>query len=536
VPWPLLVLDEDLRGSTPGTVSTAGRSSRASSAAAFASGQRLYESGDWSGALARYQQAASADPVHLPTQARIILCHLHLRQEAEARTLALTSLKKHPRSPELLATAAVVHALSKSWTEASSTAEASRKIRPDILANYQVLAEVALAQDKPARIRELFRAAQAISSDIPVFHVRMAALWARLLPLDGKTSATAALREVQPMLARAEKLDPGNLALQIQSAFLAFAAGDYEQAVTRLEAIRKTRPHLTELREKLAYAYIQLGRPAEAIPLVRELIREFPQRHGLNLTLGELHTKANQWPQAADAYQVYSELGPQDVKTLFMLAEAQLNARRLDEALKTIRSAQRRHTSVPAFSYLRALVHHLQKDYTGALAAFDEAEQLAVPGYTAMLDREFYYRKGLTADLAGENAVMETAFRRCIELNPQDHEAMNHLGYSWAEKGQNLEEAQRLIQKALDLQPDHGAYLDSLAWVFYQKGEYKRARPWIEKAAARLPDDPVIHEHLGDIYAKLGLNEKAITAWNRALDCKSPNREAIESKIKQLKR
>jgi tetratricopeptide (TPR) repeat protein len=111
---------------------------------------------------------------------------------------------------------------------------------------------------------------------------------------------------------------------------------------------------------------------------------------------------------------------------------------------------------------------------------------------------------------------------------------MNHLGYTWAERGQRLDEALKLIKRAVELDPENGAYLDSLGWVYYQMGDAKRALPWMLKAAAKLPDDPVILEHLGDVYAKLGLVPQALDAWTRALTKSSAPSESLRQKIQSL--
>jgi len=533
IPRVLELLAEDFAAHDAGVVSSVPPSARAEAAAAYAEGIQHLKNRDWTRALARFRQSATADPAQPLAPIHAALCLALTGQPDPARALLAEALQRQPRSPELLAASAALHSLASEWKSAASQAESSRARQPHLLANYHVLAQAALSQKQPARIRQLFTLSLQSTppAPAPIHYTRLAALWAGLLPLDGKTTPSQALREVQPFLAKAEALDPGNIALQSQSGMVAFAAGDFALAATRLEEVHRARPHLAEVREKLALAYIQTARPAQAIPLVEAIIHDAPHRHGLHLALGELHGKTGQWDRAADAYAAYHQLGAPNAQTLFALAESQLNARRLDDALATIRGAQIKHPSVPAFAYLRALVLHLQERHGDALTAFVEAEALATPNYTAMLDRDFYFRKGLAAEYAKDDAAMEAAFKRCLALQPDDHETMNHLGYTWAERGVRLDEALKLIQRAVELDPDNGAYLDSLAWVYYQKGDAKRALPWILKAAAQLPDDPVILEHLGDIHAKAGQPDKARAAWTRALEKNPARADEIRQKL-----
>ncbi|MEO1368758.1 MAG: tetratricopeptide repeat protein, partial [Acidobacteriota bacterium] len=93
-----------------------------------------------------------------------------------------------------------------------------------------------------------------------------------------------------------------------------------------------------------------------------------------------------------------------------------------------------------------------------------------------------------------------------------------YLGYTWAERGENLDEALGLIQRAVAADPDNGAYVDSLGWVYYQLGRFHEARPHLEWAARLEPDDATVHEHLGDLYAALGERELSRAAYRRALE------------------
>jgi Flp pilus assembly protein TadD len=95
------------------------------------------------------------------------------------------------------------------------------------------------------------------------------------------------------------------------------------------------------------------------------------------------------------------------------------------------------------------------------------------------------------------------AMKQVLALTPDDAEALNYLGYTYADLGINLEEAESLIQQALALKPDDGYIADSLGWVYFKKGNYRQALKWLNKAVQLVPDDPTILEHLGDVYNML---------------------------------
>lgn len=127
--------------------------------------------------------------------------------------------------------------------------------------------------------------------------------------------------------------------------------------------------------------------------------------------------------------------------------------------------------------------------------------------------------------------------REVISLNPEHANALNYLGYTFADKGIHLDEALELVQKALKLKPDSGYITDSLGWVYYKKGEYVRAVTELEKAIELTPDDPIITEHLGDSYLKVNLLKKALKFYERALQLKPKEDQLnrLRKKIKAIK-
>lgn len=111
-----------------------------------------------------------------------------------------------------------------------------------------------------------------------------------------------------------------------------------------------------------------------------------------------------------------------------------------------------------------------------------------------------------------------SAMLRILEKNPEHAEALNFVGYSWADTGRNLEKAKEYIVKAVRLKPDNGYIQDSLGWVYYKLGDYERARKELLRAIRMVNDDPYIHEHLGDVYLALNEPLKALEHYNSAFE------------------
>ena len=122
---------------------------------------------------------------------------------------------------------------------------------------------------------------------------------------------------------------------------------------------------------------------------------------------------------------------------------------------------------------------------------------------------KFHFTLGAVLDQNKQRADGMVEMKKAIELNPANAQALNYLGYTYAEEGRNLDEAEKLIKRALDIEPEDGFYVDSLGWVYYQKGDYKQAVEQLERAVNLTNSDPTITEHLGDAYRKLGKIKEA---------------------------
>ena len=124
-----------------------------------------------------------------------------------------------------------------------------------------------------------------------------------------------------------------------------------------------------------------------------------------------------------------------------------------------------------------------------------------------------------------------------IAEDPKNADALNSFGYMLAERGQKLDEAVALVQRALAIEPGNGAYLDSLGWAYYKQNRFEQAEAPLREAATQLPNVSVIQDHLGDLLNKRGLFEDAIAAWQKALDGDgaSISRSDLEDKIKSAR-
>jgi tetratricopeptide (TPR) repeat protein len=209
-----------------------------------------------------------------------------------------------------------------------------------------------------------------------------------------------------------------------------------------------------------------------------------------------------------------------------------------------------------------ALVRGLMENQEGALATLDSAliycpaDSVQILFYTGIyLTRQEkfaeaigYYQRVLKAspdnidarfnlaaayERSGQYDEAENSFLEILEVDEDNAMVLNYLGYMYADQGIKLDKAEKLIKKALKIDPDNGAYLDSYAWVMYKKGKYKEALKYQLLALDASQDsDAVLYDHMGDIYFALNKPQEAATHWEKALEL-DPENEAIKNKLQR---
>jgi tetratricopeptide (TPR) repeat protein len=145
-----------------------------------------------------------------------------------------------------------------------------------------------------------------------------------------------------------------------------------------------------------------------------------------------------------------------------------------------------------------------------------------------------FFSLGAAQERAGAHDQAEVSFRRLLEVAPDHAPTLNYLGYMWADRGENLKEALHMLHRAVALEPENGAYVDSLGWVYFRLGEFQEARLHMEWAVRLVPDDPTIFEHLGDIYVRLEEREQARKSYRQALDLGADEAEELRNKLRSL--
>jgi Flp pilus assembly protein TadD len=170
--------------------------------------------------------------------------------------------------------------------------------------------------------------------------------------------------------------------------------------------------------------------------------------------------------------------------------------------------------------------------WTEAAGAYDRA--IAVMGKPDRSQWPIYYARGVALERAGQWNRAEADLLKALELQPDEPQVLNYLGYSWIEQGTNMERARRMIERAVQQRPTDGFIVDSLGWAFYRSGDYPKAVEALERAVELHPEDATINDHLGDALWNAGRQDEARFQWQRALvfEPEPELKSEIERKLK----
>jgi tetratricopeptide (TPR) repeat protein len=205
---------------------------------------------------------------------------------------------------------------------------------------------------------------------------------------------------------------------------------------------------------------------------------------------------------------------------------------RAEEGIALLRRLAERYPAQPQpMARLGDLLRHRER-FAEAAAAYDAAVQRK--GTLRARDWPLLYSRGIARERSDNWAGAERDLMRALELAPDQPLVLNYLGYTWADKGVNLERAKAMLVRATELRPQDGNIADSLGWVLYRLGDMRGAVTWLEKAVELEPRSSVINDHLGDAYWAVGRRREARFQWRRALttDPEAAEIPKIEAKLR----
>ncbi len=449
-----------------------------------------------------------------------------------------SALKKAADVPEpsagVLSRLGFVYLQMGKTNEAIAANRSAIKKQPTSMAGYQSLYMLYRQNGQTNESRQVLEEALKQKKVDAAFMVDLSTLlFLEDAPKKSTTNILTSTR-ARDALNRAAAMNPTNIFVLQKLAQGLRLAGENAKASETLSKILKEFPEAPGLREELVDMLLRSNNPKAAAEELEKLTRENPTNPQAYYYLGAIAYDAQRYAEAVEFYRKALLLKPDFEQIYYDIAAAQIAMNEPRDALDYLRQARRQFKQSFIGEFFTAVAYMRLKEFTNAVDHFNTAEIVATGTDSNRLNHTFYFQFGSACERAGKLPEAEKLFERSIEMSPHFAEALNYLGYMWAERGTNLDRARKMIEQAVSLQPTNAAYLDSLGWVLFKQGHAREALPQIEKAVQLNKEpDATLFDHLGDIHAALNHYDKAREAWKKSLEVE-PNK-GIERKLKSAK-
>nr|WP_286202652.1 tetratricopeptide repeat protein [Comamonas sp. JC664] len=522
-------------------------------------GEEYARLGDLSRAERELRKAVLRAPTYYPAHVLLGRVLMESKRFTRSRLHLRRAMTLKPREPEAYLVMAQLHMELGAPDEAVKVVEALAQALPGEASGYQRLGLALAARGDTARAeRMLTEAAVRAPGDVEVLTT--------LAQLYEDTGRPALAEET---LARALQRDPDSREVLLAAGRAALKADSVVRARAYFDRLLSLSSE-PEIPVRVAFSYLAAREPSAAAEVLESARRGDPREPRLAYYAGLVHERMRRFSEAAVAFEgvpqesdVFADARVRRARSLSLVGEhsraltlyraaLQDAPEDLDLRAQFARALERGGTPVRAEAVLReALEEGPSAALYDALAAMlhrqgrgDEALRLLRDAVSrAPRDEELLYVLGAAHERQGDVRGALARMRAVLAVSPDHAAALNFLGYLLAQAGQNLDEAERRVRRALELRPETGAYLDSLGWVYFRRGDYARAVEALERASALSPDEPVILEHLGDAYQRAARVDEAAAAWRRALEVLTldpesaeppEQRAALERKLKAL--
>ena len=492
---------------------------RVKALSSFAAGLSSEIRRDEQDALEKYFSSIKADPGN-QRLALELARKLLRRQEVDKAIEVLEEVRGAKKSTGTIdALLGVAYHQDKRPDEAIEASESAIAKSPDFILGYRTLFQVYSSRKQDAEALSILRRA-AQRTEVPtIFVLEVAELLAAHLRAHPE-SLSSERPLLLDLLQRCEKRGAKLPIVQSRLAEMYEVAGDTDKSVKFLRESAANDPS-GEHRQKLLSLYLRTNQREAAIAEIDRMLREQPTNSRLYHLRGALATDAGDTAGAIRFYRKAIQFNEQEPRFYPDLAVAYLNAGNPDEALATLEKFRQNFKPDFATEFYTALAYGRKNDYARAVRHYTAAEVVAKADDPGRLTHFFYFQYGAAQERDKDYAGAEKTFRKVLEMQPEFADALNYLGYMWAERGENLAEAFEMISRAVAAEPKNPAFLDSMGWVLFMRGKYHEALPWLIRAV-ELTDsaketDPTLYDHLADAYAKTGDLQSARREYERAL-------------------
>ena len=498
-------------------------------------------------ALREYQAALKADPSALSVKARLATLHFSLGDMPNALRYAEEVADGKADDARMLTHMAGIIAQAGKGDKALSVLDRAIELEPEAGEAYFTKGLLLLNLKRPAEAEAAMRSGIVRAPDNAIGHYHLG----RILLESGKVED--AMASFERAITANASFEPAYLAL----ASMHEARQDKDRAVAVLKRyLQQVNPRNREIRHQLVRMYVEAKDYKGARKELEELIAEDPSDLDAQLRMALILGEQKEYAQAIDRLNGILKVRPAELKVRDYLGYLYEESKDTQKALETYAfNVQLEPTFFEGHLHLGVLYYRLKKfpeanEHLGRAIALNpkQPESHIVQGLAYLQQEQYdksaevfqegirhnpknadlYFNLGTAYDKLNRFDDVVQAMETAIKLDPHHADALNYLGYSYADRGIRIDQAISLTKQAVALKPENGYYIDSLGWAFFKSGRLVEALVELKRAAALVGDDPVIYEHLGDIYAKQQRAADAREAWLHALELDPTNHKLMD--------
>jgi tetratricopeptide (TPR) repeat protein len=526
---------------------------KADALANFVAGMALEENGEMDRALEAYRKVLNVDPGQSRLASRVAALLIEQEDFPQAIDVLKDAIKANPNDADPYQQLAYIYAkYLKKTDQAIDYANRAITLNPKDIEGYQRLVEIEVAAGQEKKALEVLDRATKVGSDDANFWMRLGKLYVAMLFKSDSQPKPDELKRTNEIFKKAAEHAGDDPAILKDVADYYAASQQLKEAIPLYLHVLELQPDDANAREKLATGFILTNQRGKAVEMLEQIIKEHPEKYQpYDLLAQVLDDEARSLQRAkkfdeakatfakvAANYEQSLLINPNHAGTYLRLAELLLGPLKdPDRAVRLLAETRRRFPGAPEIVYYLAIAQSEAKQTQQAVATFEEAlHEAQVDQDDDIVNAKFYFNYGAAAEQAGLYDKAADLLRKSIALDPASSaEACNYLGYMWADHNMNLDEAETMIKRALEMEPNNASYLDSLGWVEFRKGKFDQALSHLLGAAKTADhDDPVIFEHIGDAYFKLNRISEALESWQKALAL-DPKNKNLANKIERTK-
>jgi tetratricopeptide (TPR) repeat protein len=520
---------------------------KAGALAHFVEGMAFEEAGEMDKALEAYRKVLNVDPGQSELASRVAVLLIQQEDFPQAIDVLKDAIKANPNDAEPYRQLAFIYAkYLKKTDQAVDYANRAIALNPQDIEAYQRLCEIELEAGQEQKALDALDRATKVRSEDASFWTRLGKLYAAVLFKPDSPPKPDDLKQVNEIFKKAVENAKDDPAILKDVADYYAYSQQLKEAIPLYLRVLELQPDDANAREKLATGFILTDQRGKAVELLEQIIKEHPEKYQpYDLLAQVLDDEARslqrenrldeakaKFTKVAANYEQSLLINPNHAGTYLRLAELLLGPLKTPErAVKFLAEARRRFSGAPEIVYYLAIAQREAKQTQRAVATFEEAlREAQLDQDSEIVNAKFYFNYGVTAEQAGLYDKAADLLRKSIALDPASAaEAYNYLGYMWADHNMHLDEAKEMIERALEIEPNNGSYLDSLGWVEFRQGKFDQALANLLRAAEKMErEDPIVFEHIGDTYLKLHRALEALESWQKALALDPKNKKLAE--------